>query len=77
MKATIKGTLLEKFIKEGKDSDGKKTERSYLRIYQPGEKVNLDVLVGTERYSNSKVGQPIELQDITVGAFNNGLYARE
>ena len=77
MKATIKGTLLEKFIKEGKDSEGKKTERSYLRIYQVGEKVNLDVLVGTERYSNAKVGQPIELQDITVSAFNNGLYARE
>lgn len=76
MKVNVKGTVLEKFIRES-NFNGKKEERLFIRLFQQGERVNLDVNVKPATYSEIKTGQVIELNDITVTSYKDVLYARQ
>lgn len=77
MKATIKGTLMEKYTREVKSQTGAKEERMYLRLYQPGERNLVDVNVYVNTYSAVEVGQEIELDDVSINTFKDNLYARQ
>lgn len=71
MKANVKGLVLEKFTKgEGKD------KKQYLRLYQSGERVNLDVSVSSKVFEAVENGKQISL-DVSVLAFKDNLYAKE
>lgn len=71
MKCNVKGLILEKFMRgEGKD------KKSYIRLYQSGERVNLDVNVSNKSFETAEQGKQISL-DVSVIAFKDNLYARE
>ena len=77
MKVNVKGTILEKFPREVKKFDGSKEERLYLRLYQAGERVNLDVHVKPTTYTSLKEGQVVELEDIKITSYKDNLYATQ
>lgn len=77
MKVNVKGTVLEKFSRPGKNADGVPFERMFLRLYQEGERVNLDVNVNASTYSELQVGQIVELEDISINVYKDNLYARQ
>ena len=71
MKCNVKGIVLEKFTRgEGKD------KKSYVRLYQTGERVNLDVNVSGKTFETALNGKELQL-DVSVLAFKDNLYARE
>lgn len=79
MIAIVKGLVLEKFTKEpNKDGD---EARCFVRIYQSGEKENLDVNVKPKTYAAIKPGESVELQNIKIGVYqfneNAGMFAKE
>lgn len=74
MLANLKGTVLEKFTRE-RNTDSGKVEKLYVRLYQEGEKVLLDVNVKADTYSAVEVGQIIVLEDIKVNSYKDNLYA--
>ena len=76
MKANVKGTVLEKYVRETV-KDGIKSERLYVRLYQKGERVNLDVNVNANTYSQVKEGQDIVIENVSINAFKDNLYARQ
>lgn len=76
MKANIKGTVLEKFTRE-RNSENGKVEKMYIRLYQEGEKINLDVNVKADTYAAVEIGQVIELVDIKVSTFKDNIYAQQ
>jgi hypothetical protein len=76
MKADLTGTVMEKYTREH-NKDGQNFERMYLRLYQPGERVNVDVLVKTDTYMQVEEGQKIKIEDCTITTFNNYLYAKQ
>lgn len=77
MNVTVKGTVLEKFTKETKTKDGVPQEKMYIRLYQEGQRMNLDVNVKGSTYSQIEVGQLIELDNISLNTFKDVIYARE
>lgn len=76
MKADLTGTVMEKYTRE-QNKDGQRFERMYVRLYQPGERVNVDVLVKTDTYMQVEEGQKIKIEDCSITSFNNNLYARQ
>ena len=76
MKANVKGTVLEKYVRETV-KDGIKSERLYVRLYQKGERVNLDVNVNANTYAQVKEGQDIVIENVSINAFKDNLYARQ
>lgn len=77
MKVNVKGTVLEKFTREGKNSEGAKFERMFVRLFQSGERVNLDVNVNASTFSELQVGEIVELEDISINVYKDNLYARQ
>lgn len=77
MKVTVKGQVLEKFTKDVTTQAGTKEQRMFVRLYQEGERMNLDVNVKVDTYSAVQVGQTIELDDIKISTFKDTLYARQ
>ncbi|MCK9443268.1 MAG: hypothetical protein M0Q14_01845 [Tissierellaceae bacterium] len=77
MKVKVEGTILEKFSRKAKNFDGVEVERLFIRLYQIGERVNLDVNVKPSTYSQLEVGQTVELADIKISSFKDFLYARQ
>lgn len=73
MKVTVQGKVLEKYVRPSKDG----SERMYVRLYQEGERINLDVNVKAQTFAEVQPGQTIELKDVIVSVFNNYLYARQ
>jgi len=76
MKADLTGTVMEKYTRE-QNKDGQRFERMYVRLYQTGERVNVDVLVKTDTYMQVEEGQKIKIEDCSITTFNNNLYARQ
>lgn len=76
MKANVKGTLLEKFTRDVNTQNGKQ-ERMYFRLYQEGERMNLDVSVKAQTYVLHEVGDQVELNDLSLNTFKDVIYARE
>ena len=76
MKADLTGTVMEKYTRE-QNKDGQRFERMYVRLYQPGERINVDVLVKTDTYMQVEEGQKIKIEDCSITSFNNNLYARQ
>lgn len=77
MKANLVGKVLEKFTRDVKTPSGTKEERMYLRLYQEGERMNVDVQVKADTYSTVTSGQTIELENITLTSYKDVIYARQ
>lgn len=74
----FEGTVMEKLLKDKVNKDtGEIQKKCYLRIFQKGDKMGLDVQVKKEVYEKAKENAVIVLDDIKVGAFNNTLFAME
>lgn len=73
----LEGLLMEKVVKEKVLDTGEIQNRLYLRIFQKGDKMALDVRVKKEIFEKAKEGSLITLEDVKVGAFNNTLFAQE
>lgn len=74
----LEGVVMEKIIKDKVNKDtGEIQKRCYLRIFQKGDKMGLDVQVKKEVYEKAKENTVIVLDDVKVGAFNNTLFAME
>lgn len=77
MNVTVKGTVLEKFSKQSRNKDGVAQEKMYVRLYQEGQRMNLDVNVSANTYAEIEKGQVIELDNISLNTFKDVIYARE
>lgn len=73
----LEGVVVEKVVKEKVLDTGEIQNRLYLRMFQKGDKMALDVRVKKEVYEKAKEGTTVVLDDIKVGAFNNTLFAQE
>ncbi len=73
----FEGVVMEKVVKEKVLDTGEIQNRLYLRVFQKGDKMALDVRVKKEVYDKAKEGTTVVLDDIKVGAFNNTLFAQE
>ncbi|WP_069650999.1 hypothetical protein [Caloranaerobacter ferrireducens] len=77
MLVSLKGLVLEKVQKQDKDNN----KKFVLRLYQPGERVNLDVTVNQQTFSQVKEMQEIELSNVRIGTYlingKVGMYAKQ
>lgn len=76
MKVDLKGQVLEKFSREYKTDDGKKYERLFLRLFQVGQRINVDVSVDSGTYGLYSPGDDAELQGVSLSTYNNMIFAR-
>lgn len=78
MLVSLNGLVLDKIEKDNRKDNSKKY---VLRLYQPGEKTNLDVTVDKATFDKSKTMESIKLLDIKVGVYNLdgrfGMYAKQ
>ena len=78
MLVSLNGLVLDKIEKENRKDNSKKF---VLRLYQPGEKTNLDVTVDRATFDKSKTMESIKLPEVKVGVYNLegrvGLYAKQ
>lgn len=77
MKVNVKGKVMEKFAREAKTKEGTKYERMFVRLYQPGQRLNVDVNVSSDTYSIVDPGQEIELENVVLTTYNNMIFARQ
>ena len=77
MKVSIKGTLLEKYSKSVTNFNGVKEERFYVRLYQKGNRMLVDINVKIDTHNKLEVGKEVQLNDITLNCYKDVIYARE
>ena len=77
MKVNLKGQVMEKFAREAKTNEGTKYEKMFVRLYQPGQRMNVDVNVSSNTYSAVDTGQEIELENVVLTTYNNMIFARQ
>lgn len=78
MIVALKGIVLDKIEKDNPKDNSKKL---VLRLYQEGEKTNLDVTVDSATYGQAKKMSEIKLPEVKVGIYNLdgrvGMYAKQ
>jgi len=78
MRATLNGTVLEKFLKHSKQPN--EEPKTMIRLYQKGEKINTDVNVLKDTYEEAKEGKPYTVE-CSIGSYSfngqSGMFAKE
>lgn len=77
MIVTVTGTLLEKYSKNVVNFNGVKEDRFYLRLYQKGNRMLVDINAKFDTYNKLEIGKEVTLKDITLNCYKDVIYARE
>ena len=76
MLVSLKGNVLEKFIKPGKTREGSEIDKCYIRLYQKGQRQNLDINVDLATYTQCVEGDDVILDDVSLNVWKDNIYAK-